>query len=332
MESYPLLFTPVYKDYIWGGRNLESLNRHLPPGKVAEVWEIAAHPDGMSQVENGPFAGQTLQELLDRFGLELIGENNRWALERGKFPLLVKLLDANQDLSVQVHPDDAYARKHEGNELGKTEMWVVLRANPDAAIIYGLSERVSRQTFQHYLEMGRLSDVLNKVPIRLGDHVCVPAGTVHAILGGSIIAEIQQNSNTTYRVFDWNRTGPDGKGRPLHVDQALDVIDFDQVNPSIGGVHQVETRGSLQREVLCKNPYFTTERYHLASGCTIMGSCDGSSLEIWGLLEGRVDIAGLTLDSLRFVLLPANMGAFDVFARRESVLLRTFVESVTDGS
>jgi mannose-6-phosphate isomerase len=325
-DLYPLLFTPVFKDYVWGGRNLKQYGRDLPPGKVAESWEIAAHPDGMTRVANGPLAGRSLQSLLDTFGLDLIGTNNRWALDRGKFPLLVKLLDAHQDLSVQVHPDDAYARANEGNELGKTEMWVVLDAEPGAAVIYGLAENLTPEAFRRVLEGGDVSRVLHRVPVHKGDHICVPAGSLHAILSGVIIAEIQQNSNTTYRVFDWNRTGKDGKSRALHVDQALEVINFHQVRPEIGRLKVIAEGDGIRREQLCRHRVFTTERLFLSPGTAFEGACRGDSLEIWGLLEGEAEVAGLDLAALTFVLLPASLGKFTMRAKSPAVLLRTYVD------
>ena len=148
-ELYPIFCKPVLKDYIWGGRNLTDLGRVLSAGnKVAESWEIAAHPDGMSTVENGVYAGQTLQALTEQLGEALIGTRGKWAMSRRRFPLLVKLLDANQSLSVQVHPDDGYAKAHAGGDLGKAEMWVVLRAEPNAAIIYGLSKSATPEQLQ----------------------------------------------------------------------------------------------------------------------------------------------------------------------------------------
>ena len=144
-ELYPLLFEPVLKDYIWGGRNLEKLGRQLPQeGVIAESWEIAGHEDGTTRVVNGRFQGKLLTELHEELGLDLIGSRSAWAQERGKFPLLIKLLDANRPLSVQVHPQDDYALAHEGNELGKTEMWVVLHAEPDAEVILGVSHRINK--------------------------------------------------------------------------------------------------------------------------------------------------------------------------------------------
>jgi mannose-6-phosphate isomerase len=323
---YPLLFEPVLKDYIWGGRNLERLyGRSLPEGITAESWEIAGHADGTTRVRNGHFAGSILTDVLDELGLDLIGENNAWAHEREKFPLLVKLLDANRPLSVQVHPDDEYALTHEGNELGKTEMWYVLEATSNAALILGVQPDVTLELFQKGIEEGNLEQYLHELPISTGDTVCVPAGTVHAILEGAVIAEIQQNSNTTYRVYDWNRVGADGKPRPLHIEKALDVIDFSIVQPGISQPEIIVEQNGLRRSRLCSNSYFTTEKIELADGASFTGSCDGSTLEIWGVVQGEVAVAGVPMETIQFVLLPAVLGAYSVIAGSACTLLRTYV-------
>ncbi|MCB2209799.1 class I mannose-6-phosphate isomerase [bacterium] len=323
---YPMLFEPVLKDYIWGGRHLADLGRALPAeGIVAESWEIAAHPDGMTQVVNGPYAGKTLQDLLELLGVDLVGTRNDWALARDKFPLLIKLLDANRSLSVQVHPNDEYALVNEGNELGKTEMWVVLQAQPEAAIIYGLVGEATADDLREAIEDGDLAPHLNRLPISVGDHVCVPAGTLHAILEGCVIAEIQQNSNTTYRVFDWNRVGADGKPRPLHVDRALDVLNYEQVGMSLPEAQVCDSGEGWTCELLCRNRYFTTERVRMADGAVYEGKCDGSTLEIWGVIEGSAAVEGEVLSAVQFVLLPAGMGAFSVRAQGDCTLLRTYV-------
>jgi mannose-6-phosphate isomerase len=324
---YPLLFEPVLKNYIWGGRNLEKLGRVLPEnGKVAESWEIAAHEDGMVLVKNGTYAGKELGNLLEMLGEDLVGSNNQWALDRGKFPLLVKLIDANKNLSVQVHPDDSYARKHEGNELGKSEMWVVLDAKPDAEIIYGLNEQVNKESFRNAIENGDLGKYLQRVQIKPGDHVCVPSNTLHAILEGALIAEIQQNSNTTYRVYDWNRVGDDGKPRELHIDKALDVINFDQVGFSLSKPEPKNGGDGWSVEGLCQNQYFTTDRYQINKGAVVTGLCDGTTLEIWGILSGSVEIKKQRIDPVTFVLLPAALGEYKIKAIKDSTLLRTYVE------
>ena len=325
---YPMVFTPVLKDYIWGGRNLETrLGRVLPAsGVIAESWEIAGHEDGTSTVENGPYAGWPLTKVHAELGLDLIGRNNGWAQERGKFPLLVKLLDASKPLSVQVHPNDAYALAHEGNELGKSEMWVVLRAKPHAELILGVKRGTTPDAFRQAIADNRLEPFLHRVPVKTGDHVCVPAGTLHAIMGGLLIAEIQQNSNTTYRVYDWGRVGADGQPRPLHVDQALDVIDFDRVEPAVPQPIVLADEEGFRRELLCRNPYFVTERLTLHAGVEFGGERNGDTLEIWGVLEGEASFNGLTLGAVRFCLLPAAIGEFSVTAISQATLLRTYVD------
>lgn len=325
-KLYPLTFTPVFKDYLWGGRNLEKFGRDLPPGIVAESWEIAGHEDGTSVVNNGFWAGKQLTEVHAALGLDLIGCNSAWAQERGKFPLLVKLLDANQPLSIQVHPDDDYALAHEGNELGKTEMWVVLRAEPGAELILGVKAGTTPAAFRQGIENGTLEPYLHHLPVKAGDHICVPAGTLHAIMDGLIIAEIQQNSNTTYRVYDWNRLGIDGKPRPLHVDKALDVIDFERVEPGLQAPKLVAANEGIQRFELCRNRYFVTERVEMKPRAIFAGRCSGESLEIWGVIEGGVEINSLYLGAVRFTLLPAALGNFTVRAVSPSTLLRTYVE------
>ena len=324
---YPLTFTPVLKDYIWGGRNLErAFGRELPPGIIAESWEIAAHKDGTAVVDNGPYAGQLLTEVHAELGLDLIGRHSAWAQERGKFPLLIKLLDANRQLSVQVHPDDEYALEHEGHELGKSEMWVVLQAQPNAAVILGVTAGTTPERFQQAIAEGKLEPYMHRIPVKAGDVVCVPSRSLHAILEGLVIAEIQQNSNTTYRVYDWNRLR-DGKPRPLHVDKALDVINFDQVAPNLCQPQLVSDTNGVRRFRLCHNKYFVTERVQMARGAVFEGRCDGSTLEIWGVIKGSAEVNEVALEAVRFTLLPAAMGEFTVTATSDEVtLLRTYVE------
>lgn len=322
---YPLLFTPVLKDYVWGGRNLERvLGRHLPPGRVAESWEIAAHDDGDSTVANGPYAGWPLTAVHAQLGLDLIGRRNMWAQERGKFPLLVKLLDANDKLSVQVHPNDVYALAHEGNELGKTEMWLVLDARPGARLIIGLRRGVTAQQFRQAIDSGTLEECLHTVTVKAGDFVCVPSGTVHALLDGVVLAEVQQNSNTTYRIYDWNRAA-NGQARPLHIDKALDVIDFDRIEPPLPRPTSLLAGEGWQRSLLCHNQYFTTERLELEAGTTFQNQLDGETLEIWGILTGTVEINGIAVQATQFVLLPAALGSFHVHAVDAATCLRVYV-------
>lgn len=199
-------------------------NRELPLGPIGESWDVAAHPHGMSVVDQGKLAGKTLGELLAAYGSELVG--GREVLD--KFPLLFKFIDAADDLSVQVHPDDAYAAAHEGNELGKTEMWYVVHAEPGGAIIWGTKPGVTKADFAQALQAGGKAVLacLNQIEVKVGDVFPISAGMIHALRKGVVVAEIQQNSDTTYRVYDWDRVDASGRGRELHIDKALDVIDF----------------------------------------------------------------------------------------------------------
>jgi mannose-6-phosphate isomerase len=333
MGFYPLLFEPVLKSYLWGGRNLERLGRVLPPeGVVAESWEIAAHPDGDARVVNGAYAGWRLREVQEALGVGLIGRKNHWAAERHKFPLLVKLLDACTPLSVQVHPDDAYALAHEGNELGKTEMWVILHAEPGAEVILGVKAGVSADSLRRGIETNTLEPLLHRLPVQAGDHLCVPAGTLHAILGGIVLAEVQQNSNTTYRVWDWGRVERDGTPRPLHIERALDVIDFSRPEPTLAPALLVQEEGGVRLWQLCHNRYFTVERVEMAAGARHAGVCDGESLQIWGVLTGSVGVESadnppVSLNAVQFALLPADLGRFTIHADQPATLLRAWTRA-----
>lgn len=327
IEYYPLLFNPVLKDYIWGGRNLEKLlGRSIPDGRIAESWEIAAHEDGATVVTNGVYAGMPLTAVHDLMGLNLIGRHNAWAQARGKFPLLVKILDAHDRLSVQVHPGDEYALAHEGNELGKTEMWVILHAEPGAALILGLQPGMTAAELRQAIERGAVEQYLRSVPVSVGDFVCVPSGTLHAILGGVMVAEIQQNSNTTYRVYDWNRT-ENGVARPLHIEKALAVINFESPGgPALRKPTLLDESGDVRRWLLCRNRYFTTERVEFAPGASFSGYLNGDSLEIWGAIAGSIELGNEAVSAVQFALLPAATGAYRVHAPAGATCLRTYVE------
>jgi mannose-6-phosphate isomerase len=223
---YPFKFQPVYKDYIWGGRNFEKLGKTLPKGIVAESWEVSCHPDGVSIIENGEFRGIPLPSMVDIYGRILVGT----ALpekDLRKFPLLVKFIDANKDLSVQVHPDDNYANTYENGEYGKNEMWYIMSAEPGAKLIYDVVPGTTRESFRRAVEEDNIEHCLKSMEVFPGDVINIPSGLIHAIGKGILLAEIQQNSNTTYRVYDYNRTDKNGSKRPLHIGKALDVIDFD---------------------------------------------------------------------------------------------------------
>lgn len=216
----PVKLSPAFKDYLWGGERLKSeFNKKSQLSPLAESWELSAHKDGESIVSGGEFDSLPLTEYVSAIGAEALGENSAGY---DYFPLLIKLIDAKGDLSVQVHPSDEYALIHEG-EYGKTEMWYILDCDEGACLYYGFSRDVSREEYECAIKEERLCELLNRVPVKRGDVFFIPAGTVHAIGAGIVICEIQQNSNTTYRVYDYGRRDKEGKLRPLHVEKALEV-------------------------------------------------------------------------------------------------------------
>jgi mannose-6-phosphate isomerase len=221
MTKYdPVKLSPTFKDYLWGGERLKNeFNKKCDMTPLAESWELSAHRDGQSVVIGGEYDGLSLTEYIERIGKEALGENSA---KYDYFPLLIKLIDAKGDLSVQVHPSDEYALKNEG-EYGKAEMWYILDCDEGACLYYGFSRTVSREEYADAIKEGRLCELLNRVPVKKGDVFFIPAGTVHAIGSGILICEIQQNSNTTYRVFDYNRRDKNGNLRPLHIEKALEV-------------------------------------------------------------------------------------------------------------
>jgi mannose-6-phosphate isomerase len=315
----PLRFEPILKRLIWGGRRLETvLAKDLGEGDdYAESWEIADHRDDVSIVAEGPHAGRSLRSLLRENGRALLGP----ALAgREQFPLLIKFLDAHRDLSVQVHPDDELGRTL-ADDNGKTEAWVVLHAEPGSVIYAGLREGVTREQFAEGLARNEVEPLLHRFPAQAGDCVFIPAGTVHSIGAGVMIAEVQQMSDATFRVYDWGRVGPDGRPRPLHIAEALESIDFDAgpVQPVLP--QTVPTRGGLiERLVNC--PYFALDRLRLTGPATV-GSPDRFTILIG--LGGSVRVEGSgetrTLGFGETLLLPAEAGACEVIPEREATIL-----------
>ncbi len=255
VKPYPLHFRPVFKERVWGGRALERFGFEVPPGAIGEGWMIADHPHGVSLVTGGALAGQGLDAVREAYGEAWFGTRGGRA-GNGRFPLLVKWLDCNDDLSVQVHPNDEYAGLPKG-EPGKTEMWYVLSAKPDAKIICGLKPGVTRERMAQAIAEGRIMETLNVVPVQTGDTFYIPAGTVHALCAGVVVAEIQQNSDTTYRLYDYDRPGLDGKPRELHIEDSLNVTNFEN-----SGQSHMNTNGARPGEWmrLAASPYFITEK------------------------------------------------------------------------
>lgn len=312
---YPLKFKPVFQERIWGGSKLAKLlGRKLPGNRIGESWELSSHQHGMSVVTNGALVGKTLTELLTEFPEDLMGRSYQ---PHSGFPLLIKAIDANDNLSVQVHPDDDYAYRVE-KEAGKTEAWYVLDAKPDAKIIYGLKEGITRKEFALAIQSGRIIECLKVVPVKQGDMIYVPAGLVHALLDGVVVYEVQQNSDITYRVYDYDRVGDDGKSRELHTEKALDVIQF---------AFQ-ESSNFNRQAIVC--PYFTMKKVQVEKEHY---DRTGDSFLIYLIIAGSGEIIfqegceKLTRGDT--VLIPASLSEFKV--RGNGQLLRvTATESKYD--
>lgn len=319
-KPYPLLFQPEFKERVWGGRALEQFGLNIPEGHIGEGWMIADHPNGTTSVVNGELAGLGLDQVREQLGSEWFGKKG-FSEVNGRFPLLIKLLDCNDDLSVQVHPTDDYEGLPKG-ELGKTEMWYVLDAKPDAKIIYGLKEGITREDLRHALESGKVMDSLQEVPVKAGDTFYIPAGTVHALCAGVVVAEIQQNSDTTYRIYDYNRPGLDGKPRELHIEDSLNVTAYEG-----SGATTMSTEGAVAGEwlQLAKSPYFIVEKgivdgpWSLTTtedSFTILVMCDGEGTLKW-------DGGSQAYTSGQCFLLPANLGAYTL--EGNSTVLRSYL-------
>ncbi len=311
---YPLTFHPIFKERVWGGRKLEQLyGKALPPGvPIGESWEITDRPEGESVIINGPLAGKTLRWVMERHPDELLGKARA---AHGRFPLLVKILDAREKLSLQVHPPTATAAQPGGEP--KTELWYVADAEPDAEIFAGLRRGVTRAGFERKIRDGTVADCFHRHHVRKGDAMFLPSGRVHALGGGNVIFEIQQNSDTTYRVFDWNRTGLDGKPRELHVPQALASIAFEDFEPALI---------QPQRGQLVEHELFEVQLRQAPAGSLCgMGVKDWRGPLVVGLVEGAIELRAephrLRLWPGQFCLVPACLPQIEFAARQESLFL-----------
>ena len=317
---YPLKFRPILRQLIWGGRRLGTvLQKPIGPASdYAESWEVSDYHDAVSAVCEGPLEGTSLRELVEHRGAEMLGPGHAGATQ---FPLLVKFIDARLDLSVQVHPDDEKGKRLAGDN-GKTETWVIVDAQPESLIYAGLKAGVTAQQFGTAITSGEVEPLLHRFSPRAGDCILIAAGTVHAIGAGVLLAEIQQMSDATFRIYDWGRVGADGKPRELHVAQALESTDFARgpVNPLVP-VPEPAGEGN-SREALSSSSYFELERWRLSRPATI-GSTDRFTI-VMGL-EGSAEIRhGNDQTSLGFgqtVLLPAAIGACDVIPQGKAVVL-----------
>lgn len=266
-------FVPIYKDYLWGGNRIEKIyKRSSCPGICAESWEISDRHDGMSVVADGMLSGATLHQIVETMPDEVFGGG----IHPKAFPLIVKLIDAKQRLSVQVHPDDKTAETLAAE--AKTEMWYILSAKPGAKLFAGLKENTTEKIFTRALKENTVEQLLNTIPVRAGDSIYIPGGTVHAIGEGCLILEVQQNSNTTYRVYDWNRTDKNGKARELHINEAIQTINWSAGNLQVTRHHNIINRDKNQIRKLVASPYFTASRLDLKTSEVIKNPCHGFSI------------------------------------------------------
>src|SRR5450432_3426634 len=322
MSLYPLKFKPRFVEKIWGGRKFESvLGKKLPPEKmIGESWELYDFPPGTvegstgwasAEISNGPLAGKTLHELIEEFGRDVHGDVPLVS-PHGQFPILIKFLDAREDLSVQVHPDEKYARAHSDAHL-KSESWYIFQHEPDARILKGLRPGVTREKFKDAIEDGSVESLIKSIPVKDGQCFYLPSGTVHALGAGILVAEVQMPSDNTFRVFDFNRIDAStGKPRKLHIEQALECIDFTgkldeqskQPRAHVGGFHTTVTR-------LVNSPYFKIEKVRMTEG--VEEGVPYDEPVIWMMLEGEshVKVDGIKEPTIikkgDTILLPAEM-------------------------
>lgn len=308
---------PVFKDYIWGGNKLkEEYGKKSDLSTIAESWELSTHPAGICKAKLDG-RKETLTEYLHEHGKWVLGDRCK---TEDKIPILIKLIDARDNLSVQVHPDDAYAIEHE-KDLGKTEMWYVLEAEEGAQLIYGFKKDLSRRAFEENIEHNTLSECLNYVNVHKGDVFLITPGTIHAIGKGIVIAEIQESSNVTYRVYDYGRVGADGRKRQLHIKKALEVTNLHETHETVYSYSMLKQEGA-RVGVLASCDYFTVRRIQLEGSLHLMA--DEHSFHDLLVIEGEVKIK--TADEVLIghkgesFFIPAHTGSYELMGKGEAIL------------
>ena len=315
---YPLKLDPAFKDYIWGGTRLrDDFGKKCDFDKIAESWELSCHKDGASVIANGEFAGKTLADYISE-NKSVLGKN----CERfEQFPILIKLIDAKDNLSVQVHPNNEYAQRVEG-EYGKTEMWYIVDCDPGAELLYGFKKEVTKEEFAERIQNNTLLEITQAVPVKKGDVFFIEAGTLHAIGKGILIAEIQQNSNTTYRIYDYGRVGADGKPRQLHIDKAVEVTKLCPAKPY--PVTEPFSENGAVKRLLSKCEYFTV--YSVDSDKEASFNADETSFHNILVLEGSPELkCGETILELKkgdSVFVPAGCGEYSLTGAFKGVFTR----------
>ncbi|WP_255497852.1 type I phosphomannose isomerase catalytic subunit [Flavobacterium sp. I3-2] len=317
--AYPLLFKPILKNRIWGGNKLATLGKELTSETTGESWELSMVENDLSVVANGLYTNETIKTLIDNFSVEILGDSITKRFGK-QFPLLFKFLDAKSDLSIQLHPNDELAKKRH-NSFGKTEMWYIMQADENARIILGFKENSSSEEYLEHLEKKSLPTILKEYKVKKGDVFFIETGTIHAIGGGILLAEIQQTSDITYRVYDWDRVDENGNSRELHVDLALEAINYQKQNPEI--VHS-KTENQENRLVSCD--FFTTNLIPLNGALGINKS--NELFYVYICTEGNFEIV-YNSKTLKFkkgdtILIPAELK--DYTLKGEATLLEIFIK------
>jgi mannose-6-phosphate isomerase len=316
---YPFTFQPIFKERVWGGREIERLyGKKLPPGApIGESWEISDRPGDASVIANGPFAGKNLRWLMENHARELLGDAK--VAGRNRFPLLCKILDARDKLSLQVHPPGNKAAELGGEP--KTEMWFIADAAPGAELYVGLKRGVTRAEFERKIRGGSVAECFHRLPVKPGDSMFLPSGRVHAIGAGLVIFEIQQNSDTTYRVFDWNRVGLDGRPRELHVAESLASIDFGDFEPPL--IQSRFAGRDVKSRPLVTDPLFNVEALEAKAGAGL--NLKPHQLQIIAVVCGQLEIksgsVSVDLAAGQFCLVPASLAQTEILAKSDAMLL-----------
>lgn len=311
--SYPLFMQPVFKKRIWGGKQLrDQFSYEIPSEQTGECWGISAHPHGPSKIQNGPFAGWDLNTLWEK-------KRHLFGHSKGKhFPLLTKILDANQDLSIQVHPDDAYAQRCEAEESGKTECWYIIDCDKDAEIVYGHTAE-SREAFQQKFYSQERDQLFRRLKIKPGDFFYVPSGTLHALGKGTLVLETQQNSDLTYRVYDYDRVDESGQTRELHIAKALDVIRFPHRDASVEPI--TATHQATQIVTYIRNEFFTVQKWITNGRSQFTQDKDFLLVSVLSG-EGQLEADGESYPFRKgdHLILPYGLGAFQVTGKTEWIV------------
>ena len=329
MKIYPIKLKNVLKDIIWGGTTLSDEYGLAPKGtRIAEAWTLTLRPDGENIIENGEFAGKSIKEYAECIGMEALCGKEFACKDIYEFPLLVKLIDAKDNLSVQVHPDDKYALENEG-EYGKTEMWYIVDCEPGGQLVYGLNEGtdITSDDFVNAAKGGNISEYLNYVDVKKGDIYYIPAGMVHAIGKGILIAEVQQNSNSTFRIYDYGRVGADGKPRELHLDKALAVIKTDfSHDHAIGGLLPTDISGMPVKIV--ESEFFSVSKLILSNGESCSFEKNGMThilcIEGFGTLsykDATGEVVSIDVKAAESVLVPSECAKFEILCENTAEFL-----------